>query len=88
VIGRVANHLAPPLVARVRGKPIFEDRDVIVGLGDLGLFLARTCRAQRAVVGGRVIRAVLPPRCNGDPLFEQGMPAKLAQLTILVARGA
>jgi hypothetical protein len=30
------------------------------------------------VVGRRVISAVLPPRSDGDPLFEQGMPAELA----------
>src|ERR1700686_550243 len=79
VIGRVANHLASPLVPGVRRKSILEDCDVIVGLGNLRLFFSWTRRAERAMVGGRVIRAVLPPGGNGDPLFEKGMPAKLAQ---------
>src|SRR5258708_31818056 len=70
VIGRVANHLTPPLVAGVGRKPIFEDGDVIVGLGDLRLFLASTCRAKGAMVCGRVIGAVLSPGSDGDPLLE------------------
>ena len=32
-----------------------------------------------AVVSRRVVRAILPPRRDGDPLFEKRMPAKLAQ---------
>jgi hypothetical protein len=79
VIGRIANDLATPLVACVRGKSILEDCDVIVGLGDLGLFFSGARGTQRAVVGGRVVGAILPPRSDGDPLFEKGMPAKLAQ---------
>jgi hypothetical protein len=79
VIGRVANNLTPALVAGVSRKSILEDCDVIVRLGDLGLLFSRTCRAQRTVVRGRVIGAVLTPGCDGDPLFEKGMPAKLAQ---------
>jgi hypothetical protein len=78
VVGRVADDLTPTLITVVRRKAILEDGDVIVGLGNLRLFFTWSGRAQRAVVGRRVIRAVLPPGSDGDPLFEKGMPAKLA----------
>ena len=79
MIGRIANDIAPPLVACVGRKSIFEDGDVIVRLRDLRLLLSGTRRAKRAVVRARMIGAVLPPGSDGDPLFEKGMPAKLAQ---------
>ena len=78
----VADDLTTSLFARVGGKAVLEHRDVVVGFGDLGLFFSGTGGAKRAVVRGRVIGAVLPPRRDGDPLFQQRMPAKLAQLTI------
>src|SRR5258708_38812397 len=68
VVGRVANHLTPPLVACVRRKSIFEDRDVIVRLGDLRLFLARTRRAKRPVVCTPVMSPVLPPGSDANPI--------------------
>jgi len=66
----VADDLAPPLIAGVRRKAVLENGDVIVGLGDLCLGLSGARRAQRAVVGRRVIGAVLPPGCDGHPLLE------------------
>ena len=79
VVGRVADDLGAALVAGVGGKAVLEDDDVVVGLGDLGLGLPRARRAQRAVLGRGVIGAVLAPGRDGHPLFEQGIPAKLAQ---------
>ena len=79
MVWRVAHDLAPPLLARVGRKAIFENSDVIVGLWDFCLELAGACRAQRTVIGRRVIGPVLPPGRHGDPLFEKRMPAELAQ---------
>src|SRR5712692_2039710 len=79
VDGCVADHLAAALIAGESRETVLEDRDVVIRLGDLRFELARPRRAQRAVVGRRMIRAVLSPGCDGDPLLEQGVPAKLAQ---------
>jgi hypothetical protein len=79
VVGCVADDLRPALVSGVRGKFVLEDDDVVVGFGDLGLGLARSRRAQRAVLGGRVVCAVLPPGRDGDPFLEKRVPAELAQ---------
>src|SRR5712692_3904534 len=77
VIRRVADHLAPSLLSGEGWEPILEYRDVVVGLGDLGFGVARPGGTERTVVLGRVVRAVLAPRRDGDPLFEQRMPTKL-----------
>jgi hypothetical protein len=74
----VAHDLAAALVACVGRKSIFKDSDVIVRLGDFGFWLAGTRRTKRAMLGRRVIRAVLTPRGDRHPFFEKGMPAKLA----------
>jgi len=77
---RVADDLGPPLVAGIGGKAVLEDDDVVVRLRNLGLRPAGFGRAQRAVVGGRVVGAVLTPRRDGDPFLEQRIPAELAQV--------
>jgi len=83
---RVANDLAAALVAFVGGKSIFKNSDVIVGLRDFSFRLAWTRGAQRTVLGGRMIRAILTPRGNGDPFFKKGMPAKFAIRQVLVSQ--
>ena len=80
MVGRVADDLGPALVARVGRESVFEDRDVVVGLGDLGLGLTWPRRAQGAVLRGRMVGAVLAPRCDRDPLLEQRIPTQLAQI--------
>jgi hypothetical protein len=77
--GCVAHDLGASLVAGVGREAVLEDGDVIGRLGDLGLEPAGFRRAQRAVVGGRMVRAVLSPRRDGDPFLEEGIPAQLAQ---------
>ena len=79
VVGRVADDLGAPLLARVRRESILEDDDVVIRLWDLGLGHAGSGRAQRAVCRVRVIRPVLAPRRDRDPLLEQRVPAQLAQ---------
>jgi len=79
----VADDLASALLARVRGETVLEDRDVVVGLGNLGLERAGPGRAQWAVVRRRMVRAVLAPRRDGDPFLEKRVPAELAQLAFL-----
>ena len=53
--------------ARQAGKAVLEDGDVVVGGGYLA-GLARRARAQRARLGGRLVRAVLPQRRDDHPL--------------------
>src|SRR5712691_646046 len=70
VVRRVADDLAASLLAREGREAVLEDGDVVVGLGNLGFGLPWPGWAQRAVVRRRVICAVLPPRGDGDPLFQ------------------
>jgi hypothetical protein len=83
VVGRVADDLAASLVGAVRRIAVLEDDDVVVRLGDLGFGVARARRAQRAVIGRRMVGAVLAPRRDGDPFLEKRVPAELAQLGFL-----
>src|SRR6266566_3517298 len=48
---------------------VLEHRDVVIGLGDLGFEMPWSGGAQRAMVWWRVIRAVLTPGGDGNPLF-------------------
>src|SRR5207247_9384103 len=58
---RVAGHLAPALSPGIAGEAVFEDGDVIVGLGNLGLQAPGAGRAERAELGRRVVGALLAP---------------------------
>src|SRR4029077_7491875 len=78
VIRRVADDLAPPLLAGERRKPILEYGDVVVGLGNLGFGVTGSRGAKRTVVLGRVISPVLAPGRDRHPFFQEGVPAKLA----------
>src|SRR5579864_3080518 len=78
VVGRVADDLATSLVAGVGRESVLENCDVVVGFRDLGFLHARPGRAQRAVIRGRMVGAILAPRRHRDPLFEQRIPANLA----------
>jgi hypothetical protein len=68
VFGREADDLAAPAVrAAERGEAVLEDGHLVVRRRDLGEPVA-VGRAQRALVGRRLVRAVLPLRGDGDPL--------------------
>src|SRR5712691_3727540 len=69
VIRRVADHLAPSLLSGEGWEPVLEYRYVVVGLGDLGFGVAGPGGTERTVIWRRVVRAVLAPRRDGDPLL-------------------
>src|SRR2546425_12584635 len=77
MVWRVTDDLGAALVARVGRKAVFENHDVVVRLGDLGLGHPGSGRTARAVLGRGVVCAVLPPWRHNYPLFEQGVPAEL-----------
>ena len=79
VVGRVEHDLAAALLGGVGGEAVFEDGDVVVGLGHLRLYAPRPGRAERALGGARVIGAVLAPGRDRHPLLQEWVPAKLAQ---------
>jgi hypothetical protein len=80
VVWCIADNLCAALLALEGRESVLEDRDVIVGLRDLGLGLAGARRAEGAVFRWRVIGSVLPPWRYRDPLLEKRIPAKLAQI--------
>lgn len=77
VVGGEADHLAPAARVVQRRKPVLEHRDLVVGRGDLG-GPAGLGRAERAVVGGRQQRAVLPVAGDGHPLVGERVVPQLA----------
>src|SRR5207249_8875650 len=77
MVWRVTDDLGAALVVRVGRKAVFENHDVVVRLGDLGLGHPGPGRTERAVLGRGVVCAVLPPWRHSDPLFEEGVPAEL-----------
>src|SRR5205823_3141013 len=77
---RVADHLTTTPILGVAGKPVLEDRDVVVRLGDLGLGAAGSGRAQRAELRRWMVGAVLAPGRDRHPFPQQRVPAQVAHV--------